>query len=119
MGIKLKQMRVLKVCLILMLLFSIFPEVVFSQKDIYDKVEIGSASSEGTNSCDEHHCPVIPNEPCQHCPVCCVVSHFFTNQLTSINFHFSNGSQFSSIIEDVLHKKLFAKTLFRPPQSIL
>ncbi len=115
MRIKLKQMRVLKVCLILILLFSIFPEVVFSFDDTYNKVEIDSASSEETNSCDEHNCPVLPDEPFHHCAVCCVISHFFTNQSTGIIFHFNNTSQPSSITEDVLYKELFVKTLFRPP----
>ncbi len=111
--------RILKVCLILVLFFSIFPEVVFSQEDIYDKVEIDFASSEGTNSCDEHNCPVLPDGPFHHCAVCCVISHFFTNQLTGINIHFDNTPQAFSMAEDVLYKDLFAKTLFRPPQSIL
>jgi hypothetical protein len=119
MKVKLRQIRILlKVCLILVLFFSIFPEVVFSQEDIYNKVEIGSISSERTNSCDEHNCPVLPDAPFHHCAVCCVISHFFTNQLTGINFHFDNTPQYSSIIGDILHNKLFAKTLFRPPQSI-
>ena len=117
--IKLRQIRLLKVCLILVLSFSILPDVVFSQEDIYDKVEIDFASSEGTNSCDEHNCPVLPDEPFHHCAVCCVISHFFTNQLTGINFHFDNTPQAFSMAEDVLYKELFAKTLFRPPQSIL
>jgi hypothetical protein len=119
MEIKLRKIRILKVCLILVLTFSILPEVVFSQEDIYDKVEIDFTSSEGTNSCDEHNCPVLPDEPFHHCAVCCVISHFFTNQSTGIIFHLNNTSQFSSIAEDVLYKELFVKTLFRPPQSIL
>ncbi len=119
MAIRLSKIRILKVCLILVLSFSVLPEVVFSQEDIYDKVEIDSTSSEGTNSCDEHNCPVLPDEPFHHCAVCCVISHFFTNQLTENVFYFNNTSQPSSITEDVLHKELFAKTLFRPPQSIL
>jgi hypothetical protein len=116
---KLKQLRFTKACLVLILCFSILPEAVFSFEDTFDKVEIGSASSEGTNSCNEHHCPVVPNQPCQHCPVCCTVSHHFTNQSTGIIFHFNNSSQPFSIAEDVLDKELFAKKLFRPPQSIL
>ena len=121
MFIKMKNghIRMLKSCLVLVLFFSIFPEVVFSQKDIYDKGEINSVSSERTDSCDEHNCPVLPDEPFHHCAVCCVISHFFTNQLTGINFHFDNAPQSFSMAEDVLHKELFAKTLFRPPQSIL
>ena len=82
MEIKLKRIRILKVCLILVLSFSILPEVVFSQEDIYDKVKVDFTSSERTNSCDEHNCPVLPDEPFHHCAVCCVISHFFTNQLT-------------------------------------
>lgn len=110
---------ILKVCLILVLFFSIFPEVVFSQEYNCDEAEIGIISSEGTNSCDEHNCPVLPDEPFHHCAVCCVISHFFINQLSGIHFHFDNTSQSFSMDEDVLYKELFAKTLFRPPQSIL
>ncbi len=116
---KYKRIRMLKACLILVLLFSIFPEVVFSQEDIYNSVEIDSVSTERTNSCDEHNCPVLPDEPFHHCAVCCFISHFFTNQLIGINFHFDNTPQAFSIAEDLLCKELFAKTLFRPPQSIL
>ena len=119
MEIRLSKIRILKVCLILVLSFSILPEVVFSLEGTNDKVEIDSASSEGTNSCDEHNCPVLPDEPFHHCAVCCVISHFFTNQLIENAFYFNNTSQLSSITEDVLHKELFTKTLFRPPQSIL
>jgi hypothetical protein len=119
MEIKLSRIRILKVCLILVLSFSILPEVVFSQEDTYDKVEIDSTSSEGINSCDEHNCPVLPDEPFHHCTVCCVISHFFTNQLIENVFYFNTTSQPSSITEDFLHKELFAKTLFRPPQPIL
>ncbi len=117
--IRLSKIRILKVCLILVLSFSVLPEVVFSQEDTYNKVEIDFTSSEGTNSCDEHNCPVLPDEPFHHCAVCCVISHFFTNHLTENVFYFNNTSQLSSITEGVLHKELFAKTLFRPPQSIL
>ncbi len=113
------HIRMLKACLILVLFFSIFPEVVFSQEDIYNNGEIDSASSERTNPCDEHNCPVLPDEPFHHCAVCCVISHFFTNQLTAINFHFDNTPQAFSMAEDVPYKELFAKTLFRPPQSTL
>ncbi len=118
-NIKSGHVRILKVCLILVLFLSIFPEVVFSQEDIYNKVEVDIASSEGTNSCDEHNCPVLPDEPFHHCAVCCAISHFFINQFSAINFHFDNTPQFFSMVEDVLYKDLFAKTLFRPPQSIL
>ncbi|ODS31883.1 MAG: hypothetical protein SCARUB_02997 [Candidatus Scalindua rubra] len=116
---KLKRVRLFKACLVLILCFSIFPEVVFSYEDTYDKVKIASASSEGTNPCDEHNCPILPNEPFHHCAVCCVVSHSFITLSSGIIFHFSNTSQPSSMAEDVLYKELFAKTLFRPPQSIL
>jgi hypothetical protein len=119
MNIKLGNIRILKACLILVLLLSIFPEVVSSQEDIYNKVDIDIASSDGTNSCDEHNCPILPDEPFHHCAVCCVISHFFINQLSGINFHFDNTPQSFSMAEDVLYMDLFAKTLFRPPQSIL
>ena len=119
MEIKLRKIRILKVCLILVLSFSILPEVVFSFEDTYDRVEIGSASSEGTNSCNEHNCPILPSEPFQHCAVCCTFSHFFTNQSTGVIFHFNNTSQLFPTTENVLYKELFAKTLFRPPQSTL
>ena len=114
-----RHVRILKACLILVLFFSIFPEVVFSQEDIYNKAEIDVVSSEGTNSCDEHNCPVLPDEPFHHCAVCCAISHFFITQQSGINFHFDNSPQVFSMTEDVLYNELFAKTLFRPPQSIL
>jgi len=113
------KIRLLRICLVLVLIFSIFPEVVFSFEDTSDSVRIGSASSEGTNSCDEHNCPILPDKPFHHCAVCCTVSHFFTNQSTGVILHFNNTSQLSSTTEDVLYKELFAKTLFRPPQSTL
>ncbi len=116
---KLWQNRLLKVCLILVLSFSILPDVIFSHENISDKAEIDSTLSEETNSCDEHNCPVLPDEPFHHCAVCCAISHFFINQLGGINFHFDNTPQSFSMAEDVLYKDLFAKTLFRPPQSIL
>ena len=116
---KSKRIRVLKICLILILSFSIFPEFVFSFEDTYCKVEIGAASSEGTNSRNEHHCPILPNKPYQHCAVCCALSHFFINVSTGSIFHFSNTSQSSSMIEDILYKELLAKTFYHPPQSIL
>jgi len=115
----LKYIYIVRLCFILLLFSSIFSEVVFSFEDSYNEVEIGSDSSKSANSCDEHHCPVVPKQPCQHCPVCCVVSHLFTNHLTAIILHFNNSSQSYSIPEDILYKELFAKTLFRPPQSIL
>jgi hypothetical protein len=113
------KLRRIRILLILVLSFSILPEVVSSQEDIYDKAEIDFTSSEETNSCAEHNCPVLPDEPFHHCAVCCVISHFFTNQLIENVFYFNNTSQPSSITEDVLYKELFVKTLFRPPQSIL
>ncbi|MCR4289054.1 MAG: hypothetical protein NUV86_02185 [Candidatus Scalindua sp.] len=116
---KLGRARILKACLISVLFLSIFPEVVFSQEDTRDKVEMDVASSEGANSCDEHNCPVLPDEPFHHCAVCCAISHFFINQFSDINFHFDHTPQSFSMTEDVLYKDLFAKTLFRPPQSIL
>lgn len=118
-GMKLIRGRLLKVCLVLILCFSIFPEVVFSFEVNYNKVEIDSAFSEGTNSCNEHNCPIPPNEPFNHCSVCCVVSHSFITLSSRIIFHFSNTSQPSLMTEDVLYKELFAKTLFRPPKPIL
>lgn len=114
----LQRVRLFKACLVVILCLTIFPEVVFSQ-DIYDTIEIDSVSSARANSCDEHNCPVLPNEPYHHCSVCCTISHFFTNHITGINFHFDNTPQAFSMDEDVLYKELFAKTLFRPPQSIL
>jgi|TARA_B100001079_G_scaffold39454_1_gene30825 hypothetical protein len=117
--IRLSKIRILKVCLILVLSFSVLPEVVFSLEGTNDKVETNSASSERTNSCDEHNCPALPDEPFHHCTVCCVISPSFTNQSAENTFYFNNTSQLSSITEDVLYKELFTKTLFRPPQSIL
>ncbi len=116
---RLIQLRLLKSCFVLLLCFSILPEAVFSFEDTLDRGEIGFASSDGTSSCNEHHCPVAPNQPCQHCPVCCIVSHFFTNQSTGITLHFNNASQPCSIPEEVLYKEIFANTLFHPPQSLL
>ncbi|WP_096895028.1 hypothetical protein [Candidatus Scalindua japonica] len=119
MKINLRYIYLLKVSLVFVLFFSIFPEVVFSQKDIYGKVEIEFASSQRTNSCDEHNCPVLPDKPFHHCAVCCAISHFFINQLSSVNFHFDNTPQVFFMDKDILYKELFAKTLFRPPQSTL
>lgn len=116
---KINRVRLFKAYLVLILCFTIFPEVVFSFTNTCNKVAIDSDSSEGANSCNEHNCPMIPGEPCQQCPVCCTFSPFYTNLSSSIIFHFNNTSQSSSITEDVLYKELFAKTLFRPPQSIL
>jgi hypothetical protein len=116
---KLKQVRLCKVCLVLILCFSVLPEVAFSFTNTCNKVAIDSDSSEGANSCNEQSCPMVPGEPCQQCPVCCAFSPYYTNLSSSFVFHFSNTSQLSSITEDVFHKELFAKTLFRPPQSIL
>ncbi len=119
MNLKPKQIRILKVCLILFLAFSIFPDVIFSQVDTIDNSEIEYASSEGTNSCDEHNCPVLPDEPFHHCSVCCSISHFFSNQTTDVSFHFDKTPQVYSMDEDVLYNELFSNTLFRPPQSTL
>ena len=115
---KLIHIRLFKPFLVLILCFLVLPEAVYLE-DIYNDIEICSGSSEGTNSCKEHNCPVVPNLPCQLCPVCCAFSHFFTNQSAGITFHFNNSSQPYPIPEDVLYEKLFAKTLFRPPQSNL
>lgn len=115
---RLRQIHILKVCLILVLTFSIFPEVVFSFGNANDKVEIVNASSEGTNSCNEHHCPIVPNRPCQHCPVCCIFSHYYVENISASIIFDINTSQPSSATEDILYKELFAKILFRPPQSI-
>jgi hypothetical protein len=115
----LRQTHTLRICLILILSFSIFPEFVFSYKDTCNKVGIGSASPEETSTCDEHNCPILPDEPFHHCAVCCALSHSFINPLTGIVFHFKDTPQPSSITEDVFYKELFAKTIFHPPQSIL
>jgi hypothetical protein len=119
MEIKSGKIRILKVCLILVLSFSIIPEVVSSFEDTYDRVETGSDSQCKTDSCDEHNCPVLPDEPFHHCAVCCAVSHSFIPPASGIILRFSNTSQPSSTAEDVIYKELFAETLFRPPQSIL
>ncbi len=116
---KLKRVRLFKACLVLILCFSVLPEVAFSFTNTCNKVEIDSGSSEDANTCDEQNCPMIPGQPCQQCPVCCTFSPIYTNLSSSFVFHFSNTSQLSSITEDALYKKLFTKTLFRPPQSIL
>ncbi|MHC4268302.1 MAG: hypothetical protein ACYSTS_07530 [Planctomycetota bacterium] len=117
--ITLRHCRLLKVCLVLVLSFSILPDVVFSHEVSYNKAEIDSTFSKETNSCDEHNCPLLPDEPFHHCAVCCAVSHFYIDQLTGIILHFNNIPQSYSMDGDVLYKELFSKTLFRPPQSIL
>jgi hypothetical protein len=119
MEMNLWQNRLLKVCLILVLSFSILPDVVFSYEDTSDKAEIYSTLSEKTNSCDEHHCPTLPDEPFHHCAVCCAVSHFYIDQLPEIVLHFNNIPQSYSMGGEVLYNEHFSKTLFRPPQSIL
>ncbi len=116
---KIWQNRLLKVCLILVLSFSILPEVAFAHEESYNKAEIDSTLSEGANSCDEHNCPILPDTPFHHCAVCCSVSHFYIDQLTGIVFYFSNMPQPYSVDGGVIYKELFSKTLFRPPQSIL
>ncbi len=115
----LKRVRLFKACLVLVLCFSVLPEVAFSFTNTCNKVEIGSVSTEGTNPCNERNCPMIPGEPCQQCPVCCSFSPLYTNLSSSFVFHFDNTPQVFSIDEDALYKELFTKTLFRPPQSIL
>ena len=116
---KLKHVRLLKVCLVLILCFSIFPEVFFSNDNTNEKVEMSSASSEGTNSCDEHHCPSLPNEPCQNCSVCCSFPNYYVENL-SIGVTFGIVTlQNSTLREDILYDKLLAKTIFHPPQTIL
>lgn len=117
MGKKLKLIRILKVFLILILFFSIFPETTFSFEDIYAGTDY--ASAEETNTCKEHNCPVLPNKLFHHCAVCCVLSHSFITLSSGIVFHFSNTFQPSSITGDILYKELFPKTVFHPPQSIL
>jgi hypothetical protein len=106
---KSKRIRVLRICLILILSFSIFPEFVFSFEDTNYKVEIDSASPEGTNSCNEHHCPILPDKPYQHCAVCCALSHFYVE----------NKFQPCQLIETVFYGELFPKGIFHPPQSSL
>ena len=104
------HIRMLKACLILVLFFFNLSGGCFLLRKIFTIIgEIDSVSTEGTNSCDEHNCPVLPDEPFHHCAVCCVISHFFTNQLTYINFHFDNTPQAFSMDEDVPYKELFAK----------
>ncbi len=116
---KLKRVRLFKACLVFILCISIFPEVVFSFEDTFDKVEIGSASSEGTNTCNETHCPSLPNGPCKHCPVCCVFPHYYVEN-TSMGVTFGIiALQPSALREDILYDKMLAKTIFHPPQSIL
>jgi len=116
---KSKRIRVLRICLILILSFSIFPEFVFSFEDTNYKVEIDSASPEGTNSCNEHHCPILPNKPYQHCAVCCALSHFYIENLSAgIAFHL-NKLQPCQLIETAFYGELFPKGIFHPPQSIL
>ncbi len=116
---KIRQNRLLKICMILVLSFSILPDVVFSHEDTYSKAVIDFTLSEETNSCDEHNCPILPDEPFHHCAVCCTVSHFYIDQLAGVILHFNKIPQSYSTDGDVLYKELFSKTLFRPPQSIL
>ena len=116
---ELKRVRLFKVCLVLVLCISIFPEVVFSFEDTFDKVEICSASSEGTSTCNETHCPSLPNEPCKHCPVCCAFPHYYVeNAPMEVAFGIIT-LQPSTLGEDILYKKLLAKTIFHPPQVVL
>ncbi len=116
---KLKQIRLFKAFLIVILCLSILPEIVFSFENSIDKVEINSSHLEETNTCNETHCPSLPNEPCKHCPVCCVFPHYYVEN-TSIEVAFGIiALQPSSLREDILYEKLLAKTIFHPPQSIL
>lgn len=116
---KFKRFRVFKTCLVFILCISIFPEVVFSFEDTFDKVEIGTASSERTSTCNETHCPSLPNEPCKHCPVCCVFPHYYV-ETTSMGAVFGIITlQPSTLKESVFYDKMLAKTIFHPPQSIL
>lgn len=116
---KLKRVRLFKVCLVLILCFSILPEVVFSFENSIDKVELNSSHLEETNTCNETNCPNLPNEPCKDCPVCCSFPHYYVENL-SIGVVFGvSTSQHSALREDILYDKLLAKTIFHPPQSIL
>ncbi|MFQ5786480.1 MAG: hypothetical protein ACE5H1_00715 [Thermodesulfobacteriota bacterium] len=116
---KLKRVRLFKACLVLILCFSVLPEVAFSFTNTCNKVEIDSDSSEGANSCNEQNCPMIPGEPCQQCPVCCVSPHYYVEN-TSIGVTFGIiALQPSTLREGILYDKLLAKTIFHPPQSIL
>ncbi len=117
--VKLRQNRLVKVCLILVLSFSVISDAVFAHKDTFNKAEIVSALSEETNSCDENSCPILPDAPFHHCAVCCSASHFYIDQLTGIVFHFNNIPQSYSVGVDVLYNEHFSKMLFRPPQSVL
>ncbi len=116
---RLRQYRLVKVCLLLVLTFSVIPDVVFAHKDTFNKAEIDSVLSEETSSCDEHGCPVLPDAPFHHCAVCCSVSHFYIDQLTGIILHFNNIPQSHSVGLDFLYNEHFSKMLFRPPQSVL
>lgn len=116
---KLKRVRLFKACLILILCFSILPEVVFSFEGTFDKVEINSLHLEETNTCNETNCPYLPNEPCKDCLVCCVFPHYYVENLsTGVTFGIVT-LQKSTLREDILYEKILAKTIFRPPQSIL
>jgi hypothetical protein len=116
---KLKRVRLFKVCLVLILCFSILPEIVFSFENSIDKVELNSSQLEETNTCNETHCPSLPNEPCKHCPVCCAFPHYSVEN-TPMEVAFGIITlQPSTLREDILYKKLLAKTIFHPPQSIL
>jgi hypothetical protein len=116
---KTKRIRVFKFCLILIICFSINPEAIFSFEDAYNKVDICSDSSEGTNACDETQCPNLPNEPCKYCSVCCSFPHYYVDNLSMGVAFGINTSHPSSLIKDILYNKLLAKTIFHPPQSIL
>ncbi|ODS29987.1 MAG: hypothetical protein SCARUB_04909 [Candidatus Scalindua rubra] len=116
---KLKRVRIFKACLVLTLCFSILPEVVFSFEDSFDKVKINSLHLEETNTCNETNCPMIPGEPCQQCPVCCIFPHYYVES-TSMGVTFGIiALQPSTLREDILYEKMLAKAIFHPPQSIL
>ncbi len=117
-NMKLRHTRLVKVCLIIALFFSVIPDVVFAHNDTFNKAGIDSTLPEEANSCDEHNCPILPDAPFHHCAVCCSVSHFYIDQLTGIILHFNNIPQSYSMDGEVLYKELFSRTLFRPPQSI-
>ncbi len=87
------QNRLLNICLILVLFLAIIPEIDFVHENTCSNSEINPAVSEETNSCDEHDCPIFPEESFHHCVVCCAVSHLYIDQLTGIFLHFNNIPQ--------------------------
>lgn len=116
---KLRQIHILKICLALILSLSIFPDVGLPSENTYNKVEV-SSTSEVTDSCNEHHCPILPTKPFHHCTVCCSLPHYYVGNLsTEVAFHSNNPLQSYSLTEDALYKELLAKTIFHPPQVVL